>query len=246
MYTQTTHVCMPDTESKEKRIQLRIENELLNAMDEAMASMGFTNRSEYIRQSVRESIYHPSPRSTAGSQLRHVMANHDKASIDDNVRERLVLNGQVFFHGDRNFVGKTTSRDVVLKRLRKSNYSKDETKHDAPVSLGNMAKLRRDGGLVYLAANLSLQDVDFGRIVYIEPGTEIKFEEVDDGSGDSVWIKKMQGKYAVDVLNSELPGQPGQYTVHKLHNDNKIRVIESYREQWAADEDPQAVRMPWE
>ena len=235
---------MSNGNTSSERTQVRMEETLLDLIDEAMAKQGFNSRSEFIRQSVRESVYGRDTRTTAGGQLRHVMLNHDKSGIDGKARKQLVREGKVFYHGTD--AGETTSYDVVLQRKKnKSNVNGDPAKQDGPVTLRNMEKLRRDGGLVYLRGNLSLSDVEFGRIVYIPPETPIQVELIDNGK-DVVPLKTMQGKYPVDAPEKDLSVSPGQYTLHKLHDNNKRAVIETYREQWAADADPQATTMPWE
>jgi len=231
---------MPDTNSESERIQVRMEEPLLNYIDEAMAKHGFNSRSEYIRQSIRESVYRQDAHTTSGGQLQHVMATHDKLGIQDNSREKLVREGKVVYHGSD--AGEATSRDVVFRRKQNNpDVTGDPAKQDGPVTIRKMEKLRRDGGLVYLRGNLSLSDVEFGRIVYVPPGTPIRVEIVD---GEP--LKTMQGQYPVDAPKDELPDYVGQYTVHELHDENKRAVIEAYRKQWAADAEPHAVPMPWE
>ena len=235
---------MPEDDRSSERTQVRMEQTLLDLIDEAMAKQGFNSRSEFIRQSVRESVYQQETRTTAGGQLRHVMLNHDKSGIDEESRKRLVREGKVFYHGAD--AGEATSYDVVLQRKENNpKVDRDPAKQDGPVTLRKMEKLRRDGGLVYLRDNLSLADVEFGRIVYIRPGTSIQVEMVGEGD-DAVPLKTMQGKYPVDAPEEDLPVYPGQYTVHELHDENKRSVIRAYREQWSADADPQATTMPWE
>ena len=231
---------MPGDDTETERIQIRAAQPLVEYIDEAMAKQGFNSRSEYIRQSIRESVFSQDSRTTSGGQLQHVMATHDKVNLSDEQRNKLVREGKVFYHGAD--AGETTSRDVVLQRKQNNpDVDGDPAKQDGPVTLRRMEQLRRDGGLVYLRGNLSLSDVEFGRLVYIPPGTPIHVEVVD---GEP--FKTMQGRYPVDALKSELPDYVGQYTVHQLHDENKRAVIEAYRRQWAADSEPHTVPMPWE
>jgi Arc/MetJ-type ribon-helix-helix transcriptional regulator len=217
-----------------------MEKPLLEYIDESMAKQGFNSRSEYIRQSIRESVFYRDSRTTSGGQLQHVMATHDKIIISDNLRNKLVREGKVFYHGAD--AGETTSRDVVIRRKRNNpDVDGDSAKQDGPVTLRKMELLRRDGGVVLLRGNLSLANVEFGRLVYIPPGTPIRVDVVD---GEP--LKTMQGRYPVDAPEEELPGYVGQYTVHELHDENKRSVIEAYRKQWAACAEPHTVRMPWE
>jgi len=229
---------MPESNSDSERVQVRMEESLLNYIDEAMSKHGFNSRSEYIRQSIRESVYRQDVHTTSGGQLQHVMATHDKLDIQDDSREKLVREGKVVYHGSD--AGETTSRDVVFQRKQNNpDVTGDPAKQDGPVTIRNMEKLRRDGGLVYLRGNLSLSDVEFGRIVYIPPGTPIRVDFIDNEP-----LKTMQGQYPVDAPKNELP-DGGQYTVHELHDENKRAVIKAYRKQWAADAEPHAVPMPW-